>query len=53
MIKSIGQTLEHFRVQIDNWAYQSEMEKRLPALLEKLDTYTSDGALFVRSRSRS
>jgi arginyl-tRNA synthetase len=49
MIKSIGQTLEHFRVQIDNWAYQSEMEKRLPALLEKLDTYTSEGALFVRS----
>ena len=49
MIKSIGQTLDHFRVQIDNWAYQSEMEKRLPALLEKLDTYTSEGALFVRS----
>jgi Arginyl-tRNA synthetase len=49
MIKSIGQTLEHFRVQIDNWAYQSKMEKRLPALLEKLDTYTSEGALFVRS----
>ena len=49
MIESIGQTLERFRVQIDNWALQSEMEKRLPALLEKLDTYTADGALFVRS----
>ena len=49
MVKSIGETLERFRVKIDNWAYQSEMEKRLPALLEKLDTYTSDGALFVRS----
>jgi arginyl-tRNA synthetase len=49
MIASIGQTLERFRVHIDNFAYQSEMEKRLPALLEKLDTYTADGALFVRS----
>ncbi|MGD0272461.1 MAG: arginine--tRNA ligase [Gaiellaceae bacterium] len=49
MIESIGQTLERFRVQIDNWALQSEMEKRLPALLEQLDTYTADGALYVRS----
>jgi arginyl-tRNA synthetase len=49
MVDSIGQTLERFRVQIDNWAYQSEMEKRLPALLKQLDTYTSDGALYVRS----
>jgi arginyl-tRNA synthetase len=49
MIESIGQTLERFRVQIDNWALQSEMERRLPALLEKLDTYTADGALYVRS----
>ncbi|HEY5479590.1 MAG TPA: DALR anticodon-binding domain-containing protein, partial [Gaiellaceae bacterium] len=49
MIASIAQTLERFRVHIDNFAYQSEMEKRLPALLEKLDTYTADGALFVRS----
>jgi len=49
MVESIGQTLERFRVHIDNWAYQSEMEKRLPALLKQLDTYTSDGALYVRS----
>jgi arginyl-tRNA synthetase len=49
MVKSIGKTLESFRVQIDNWAFQSEMEKRLPALLKRLDTYTSDGALYVRS----
>ena len=49
MIDSIGQTLERFRVHIDNWAYQSEMEKRLPALMKRLDTYTSDGALYVRS----
>jgi arginyl-tRNA synthetase len=49
MIETIARTLERFRVHIDNFAYQSEMEKRLPALLEKLDTYTSDGALYVRS----
>jgi arginyl-tRNA synthetase len=49
MVDSIGQTLKRFRVQIDNWAYQSEMEKRLPTLIEHLETYTSDGALYVRS----
>ncbi|MHB8059684.1 MAG: arginine--tRNA ligase [Gaiellaceae bacterium] len=49
MVESIGKTLERFRVKIDNWAYQSEVEKRLPELLKKLNTYTSDGALYVRS----
>jgi arginyl-tRNA synthetase len=49
MVELIGQTLERFRVHIDNWAFQSKMEKRLPALMEKLDTYTSDGALYIRS----
>lgn len=49
MIESIGATLERFRVHIDNWAYQSAVETRLPGLLEKLDTYTTDGALYVRS----
>ena len=49
MVESIGQTLERFRVHIDNWAFQSTMEKRLPALMKQLDTYTSDGALYVRS----
>jgi arginyl-tRNA synthetase len=49
MVDLIGRTLERFRIHVDNWAYQSEMEKRLPALLELLDTYTADGALYVRS----
>jgi len=49
MVESIGQTLERFRVHIDNWAFQSKIEKRLPALLEKLDTYISDDALYIRS----
>ena len=51
MVHSIGETLERFRVRLDNWAYQSDMETRLPALLEKLDTYKRDGALYVRSTS--
>jgi arginyl-tRNA synthetase len=49
MIESIARTLARFRVHVDNWAYQSEIEERLPALLEHLDTYTADGALYVRS----
>ncbi|MGA9762777.1 MAG: arginine--tRNA ligase [Gaiellaceae bacterium] len=49
MVDLIGRTLERFRIHVDSWAYQSEMEGRLPALFERLDTYTSDGALYVRS----
>ncbi len=49
MIDAIGASLERFRVHIDDWAYQSEMEGRLPVLIDRLDTYISDGALYVRS----
>ena len=49
MIDSIGKTLERFRVQMDSWALQSAMEEKLPPLVAKLDTYTADGALYVRS----
>jgi arginyl-tRNA synthetase len=49
MVGEIGTTLERFRVHMDSWAFQSEMEEKLPPLLERLDTYTADGALFVHS----
>jgi arginyl-tRNA synthetase len=49
MLASIEATMERFRIHFDNWALQSELEKRLPELLPRLDTYEKDGALWARS----
>jgi arginyl-tRNA synthetase len=49
MRERIERTLERFRIHFDSWARQSALEDRVPALLERLDTYERDGALFVRS----
>jgi arginyl-tRNA synthetase len=49
MLASIEQTLERFRVHIDSWALQSELEQRLPDLLPRIDTYEAEGALWARS----
>jgi arginyl-tRNA synthetase len=45
----IEATMERFRIHFDGWARQSELERELPALLERLPTYERDGALYVRS----
>ena len=45
----IEATLERFRIHFDSWARQSELERRLPELLPRLDTYEQDGALWARS----
>jgi arginyl-tRNA synthetase len=45
----IEQSLEEFRVHIDTWANQSEIERRVPALLPKIDTYEADGTLWART----
>jgi len=49
MLKEIETSLERFRIHFDSWRRQSELEKRLPELLPKLDTYEKDGALWARS----
>jgi arginyl-tRNA synthetase len=49
MLERIEATLERFRVHFDSWALQSELERRLPELLPRLDTYEQDGALWARS----
>ncbi len=38
-----------FRIHFDSWAKQSELEKRLPEFLPRLDTYEKDGAVWARS----
>jgi arginyl-tRNA synthetase len=49
MLRRIEESLERFRIHFEVWARQSEFEAQLPGLLESLDTYESDGAVWVRS----
>jgi arginyl-tRNA synthetase len=49
MLARIEATLERFRIHYDSWALQSELERRLPEFLPRLDTYEQDGAVWVRS----
>jgi len=49
MLEQIESSLERFRIHFDSWARQSELERRLPEFLPRLDTYESEGALWARS----
>jgi arginyl-tRNA synthetase len=49
LLESIERTLERFRIPIDSWVRQSSMEPRIPAAIDALETYTADGALWVRT----
>jgi arginyl-tRNA synthetase len=49
MLARIEASLERFRIHFDSWALQSELEKRLPEYLPRLDTYEKDGALWARA----
>ncbi len=49
MRQQIEATLERFRIHFDTWALQSELEQGVPELLARLDTYESEGAIWVRS----
>src|SRR5581483_159620 len=43
MLERIEASLERFRVHVDTWARQSELELRIPEILDRLDTYEADG----------
>ena len=49
MLGRIEASLERFRIHFDSWTRQSELERRLPEYLPRLDTYEKDGALWARS----
>ena len=51
MRKKIEDTLERFRIHIDSWANQSEIEQHVAEVLPKLDTYEADGALYARTNA--
>jgi arginyl-tRNA synthetase len=49
MLARIEASMERFRIHFDSWARQSELERRLPEFLPRLDTYEKDGAVWARS----
>jgi arginyl-tRNA synthetase len=49
MLERIEASLERFRVHVDTWARQSELELRIPEILDRLDTYEADGAVWLRA----
>jgi arginyl-tRNA synthetase len=49
MLQRIEATMDRFRIHFDSWAKQSELERRLPDFLPRLDTYEKDGATWARS----
>jgi arginyl-tRNA synthetase len=49
MLERIEATLERFRIHIDVWVRESVLQARLDETLALMDTYTADGALWVRS----
>ena len=49
MLARIEASLERFRIHFDSWALQSELEKRLPEYLPRLDTYEKEDALWARA----
>ena len=49
MIALIGRELEEFRIHVDTWVRQSELEPEIPATLEQLETYERDGARWLQT----
>ncbi|HXF98927.1 MAG TPA: arginine--tRNA ligase [Gaiellaceae bacterium] len=49
MLERIEATLERFRVHVDTWERQSEIEAEIPETVALLDTYVADGAVWART----
>jgi arginyl-tRNA synthetase len=49
MRKRIEHELEAFRVHMDTWASQAELEQRVPEVIARLDTYEAEGTVWTRT----
>jgi arginyl-tRNA synthetase len=49
MLDEIRAEVEAFRIPIDSWRNQAELERAIPELLPKLDTYEAEGTLWART----
>jgi arginyl-tRNA synthetase len=52
MIELIGRELAEFRINVDVWVRQSELDPEVPEALEALTTYEQDGARWVRTTAQ-
>ena len=49
MLEEIKREVAAFRIPIDTWRRQAEIEQKVPEILPKLDTYEADGTLWART----
>jgi len=47
MLRSIETSLERFRIHFDTWERQSVVEEEIPEVLERVETYEKDGAVWA------
>jgi arginyl-tRNA synthetase len=49
MVEEIRGTLERFRVHVDEWVFQTQIETELDSALAELDLYEAEGARWLRT----
>jgi arginyl-tRNA synthetase len=49
MLEEIRREVAAFRVNVDTWRRQGEIEREVPDVLPKLDTYEAEGTLWART----
>jgi len=49
MLEEIQREVAAFRIPVDTWRRQAEIEQKVPAVLPRLDTYEADGTLWART----
>jgi arginyl-tRNA synthetase len=49
MLAEIRREVADFRIQVDTWRHQGEIEKEVAAVLPRLDTYEAEGTIWART----
>ena len=49
MLEEIKHEVAEFRIPVDTWRRQAEIEQKVPDVLPKLDTYEAQGTLWART----
>lgn len=49
MLEEIKREVADFRIPVDTWRRQVEIEQKVPEILPRLDTYEADGTLWART----
>src|ERR1043166_2948123 len=49
MLEEIKREVAEFRIPVDTWRRQAEIEQKVPDVLPRLDPYEADGALWAHT----